>query len=205
MAAKVLYQGHASIRITTDEGKTIYIDPFMGDGYDAPADLILITHGHYDHTQTKLIGKRNAECETITHMEAVKNGVHQTFDLGYVKIESVEAGYNKNHNVKDCVGYILTFSNGATVYISGDTSKTKDMLKMAKRELDYAFLCCDGVYNMDTTEASECAELIGAKHSVPYHMIPARGNGFDQKAAERFKANGRIILKPGDVLELEKK
>ena len=50
--AKLLYMGHASIRITTPEDKVIYIDPFAGDGDDyAPAaDLILETHGHYDHT-----------------------------------------------------------------------------------------------------------------------------------------------------------
>ncbi len=205
MAAKLLYQGHASIRITTAEGKTIYVDPFMGEGYDVPADLILITHGHSDHTQTQLIKTKNPDCETITYKEALKGGEHQSFDLGYVKVEAVEAGYNRNHNVKDCVGYILTFSNGATLYLSGDTSKTKDMEHMAERELDYAFLCCDGVYNMDTKEASECAELIAAKHSIPYHMIPAnKGNGFDREAAENFTANGRIILEPGEELELAK-
>jgi L-ascorbate metabolism protein UlaG (beta-lactamase superfamily) len=204
MAAKLLYQGHASIRITTAEGKTIYVDPFMGEGYDVPADLILITHGHSDHTQTQLIKTKNPDCETITYKEALKGGEHQSFDLGYVKVEAVEAGYNRNHNVKDCVGYILTFSNGATLYLSGDTSKTKDMDHMAERELDYAFLCCDGVYNMDTKEASECAELIGAKHSIPYHMIPAnKGNGFDRKVAESFNANGRIILEPGEELDIE--
>ena len=53
-AAKIYYQGHASMRIDTPEGKTIYVDPFMGDGYDVPADLILMTHGHHDHTQTNI-------------------------------------------------------------------------------------------------------------------------------------------------------
>lgn len=39
--ATLLYQGQASIRIVTDEGKVIYIDPYAEDGYDLPADLIL--------------------------------------------------------------------------------------------------------------------------------------------------------------------
>ncbi len=203
-AATLLYQGHASIRITTAEGKVIYVDPFMGSGYDLPADLILITHGHYDHTQTDLIKTQNTDCVTITQTEALKDGTHQTFDLGYVKVEAVEAGYNKNHDVKSCVGYILTFSNGATLYLSGDTSKTKDMENFAERELDYAFFCCDGVYNMDMSEAIECAKLVGAKHSIPYHMVPANGNdGFDQTVAESFDVENRIILAPGDELTLE--
>ena len=48
-APTLLYQGHASLRIETAEGKTIYIDPFSGEGYEKAADLILMTHDHYDH------------------------------------------------------------------------------------------------------------------------------------------------------------
>ena len=203
-AAVLLYQGHASVRIATPEGKTVYVDPFMGTGYDVPADLILITHGHYDHTQTDLIETKNSGCETITWKEALQGGQHQTFDMGYVRVEAVEAGYNKNHDAGECVGYILTFSNGATLYLSGDTSTTPQMNELADRKLDYAFFCCDGVYNMDVSEAAECALTVGAKHSIPYHMIPANNSdGFDQNVAESFDVPGRIILKPGEELVLE--
>ena len=202
-AAKIYYQGHASMRIDTAEGKTIYVDPFIGDGYDVPADLILMTHGHYDHTQTKLIESQNPGCETISWKEAVVKGEHKTCDLGYVTVEAVEAGYNKNHNVKDCVGYILTFSNGVTLYLSGDTSTTPQMSELADRNLDYAFFCCDGVYNMNVDEAIECAKTVNAKHSIPYHMIPANAGGFDAEVAESFDVEGRIIVRPGEELVLE--
>ncbi len=203
--ATLLFQGHASMRIITAEGKVIYVDPFAGDGYDAPADLILITHGHFDHTQTGLITSKNADCRTITYTEALSGGRHQSFDLGYVNVEAVEAGYNKNHDASECVGYILTFSNGAALYLSGDTSTTPQMEELADRKLDYAFICCDGVYNMDVTEAIECAKTVGARHTIPYHMIPAdKTNNFDQKVAESFEVPGRIILKPGEELVLEK-
>ncbi len=203
-AAKLLYQGHASVRIVTPEGKTIYVDPFAGEGYDVPADLILITHGHFDHTQTKEIRTKNEGCRTITWKESIKGGKHQIFDLGYVKVEAVEAGFNRNHNVKNCVGFILTFSNGATVYLSGDTSTTPQMAELAGRNLDYAFICCDGVYNMDVKEAMECAKTIGAKHTIPYHMIPAdKTHCFDQRVAESFDVPGRIIVKPGEELTIE--
>ena len=202
-AAKLYYQGHASMRIDTPEGKTIYVDPFIGDGYDVPADLILMTHGHYDHTQTKLIETKNEDCETISWKEAVVKGEHKTFEFSYVTVEAVEAGYNKNHNVKDCVGYILTFSNGVTLYLSGDTSTTPQMSELADRNLDYAFFCCDGVYNMNVDEAIECAKTVGAKHSIPYHMIPANEGGFDQEVADSFDVEGRIIVRPGEELVLE--
>ena len=203
-AAKLLYQGHASLRITTPEGKVIYVDPFFGEGYDVPADLLLVTHGHYDHTQDNLIETKNEDCEKITWAEAIVDGEHQTFDLGYVTVETVEAGYNKNHDVNSCVGFILTFSNGATVYLSGDTSTTPRMAELSERALDYAFFCCDGVYNMDMEEAIECAKLVNAKHSIPYHMIPANSGGFDKTVAESFDVEGRIIVEPGDEIELVK-
>ena len=48
-APTLVYQGQASIRIVTAEGKVIYIDPYAGDDYDLAADLILVTHAHFDH------------------------------------------------------------------------------------------------------------------------------------------------------------
>ena len=200
-AATLYYQGHGSVRITTAEGKVIYVDPYMGDGYDLPADLILVTHGHSDHTAVNLIKNQNEGCRTIMYTEALSGGQHQTFDLDYVKVEAVEAGYNKNHNEKECVGYVFTFSNGVTLYLTGDTSTTPQMKELGERNLDYAFFCCDGVYNMDMAEAIECAKLVGAKHSIPYHMAP--GRDFDQSIAETFDVPNRIILKPGEDLVLE--
>ena len=200
-AATLLYQGHASLRITTVEGKTIYVDPYAGDGYDVPADLILITHMHQDHDKVSLIRKKNDDCQTITNKEALADGVYQTFDLGYVKIEAVQAGNNPNHDIKVCVGYILTLSNGKTVYISGDTSQTDQMAELAARNLDYAFFCCDGKYNMDAKEAAACATLVGAKHSLPYHTQV--GKLFNEKIAEKFDVDTRLIVKPGETITLE--
>ena len=204
MAATLLYQGHGSVRIVTGEGKVIYIDPFLGDGYDLPADLILMTHGHYDHTQVDLISTKNEGCSVIKWSDALKDGEYQNYDFGFVSIETVEAGYNKNHNVTECVGFILTFSDGVKTYLSGDTSTTPSMAGFADKKLDYAFLCCDGVYNMDVAEASMCAKAIGAKHTIPYHMEPVKDkSGFDKSVAESFDAPGKIILKPGEELVLE--
>ena len=201
--AKLLYTGHASLRITTAGGKVIYIDPFVGEGYEPAADLILVTHAHFDHNALDKIKNRKEDCRTITWKEALADGKHQSFDLGYVKIEAVEAGYNKNHDVKECVGYILTLSDGVTVYVSGDTSKTQQMPALAEKKLDYAFYCCDGVYNMDLPEAAECAKLVGAKHDIPYHVIAAKdGKYFDRERAEQFDSPNRLVIGEGDEIEL---
>ena len=201
--SSLLYMGHASIRIITPEEKVIYIDPYAGDGYAPAADLILVTHSHFDHTALDKITNRAPDCRTITWKEAIRRGEHQTFDLGYVTVQAVEAGYNRNHNVRDCVGYVLTLSDGVRVYVSGDTSKTDQMPRLADMAINYAFFCCDGVYNMDLAEAAECASLVGAKHNIPYHVIAAGGSVFfDRARAERFQAENRLILDPGEEIAL---
>lgn len=200
-APKLLYMGHASIRIVTGEDKVIYIDPYVGDGYDLPADLILVTHDHYDHSALDKVGERSDDCTVITQKEALSEG---DFDLGYVKVEAVEAGNNQNHSISECVGYVLTFSNGKKVYVSGDTSTTDQMAELADENIDYAFFCCDGVYNMDLEEAAKCAELVKAKHNIPYHIVEAEDpEHFDRERAEQFAAPDKMILEPGDEIAVE--
>ena len=203
--AKLLYMGHASIRITTPEDKVIYIDPYVGDSvdYTPTADLILETHRHPDHIALNKIENRSEDCQIITWKEALEGGAHQSFDLGYAKVEAVEAGYNKNHDVSQCVGYVITLSDGTKVYVSGDTSTTEQMLSLAEQKIDYAFFCCDGIYNMDLEEAAACADLVKAKHNIPYHMTAADSGSFlDRDRAEAFNAENRLIIEEGEEIEL---
>ena len=198
---RLLYQGHGSLRIVTAEGKVIYIDPYAGEGYDLPADLILVSHGHQDHNAMNLIKNRNEGCRVITNTDALVSGEYKTFDLGFAVVEAVQAGNNRNHDIKVCVGWVITLSGGVSVYATGDTSATAQMAELAARDIHYAFIVCDGRYNMDLEEASACAKLIGARHSVPYHMAP--GKLFDRQRAERFDAPNRLILEAGEEIELE--
>ena len=203
-APSLLYMGQASIRIVTEEDRVIYIDPYAGDAYDLPADLILVTHEHFDHNDVDRVTNRSEEYQTITHREAVVNGEHKKFELPYVTVEAVEAGYNRRHDVNECVGYVLTFGNGTSVYVSGDTSTTQQMAEMSEMEIDYAFYCCDGIYNMGLEEAAKCAELVGAKHNIPYHNSTSNtGEMFDRELAEQFDAPNRLIVYPGEVIEIK--
>lgn len=195
---KLLYQGHGSFRLTSDDGVVVYIDPFMGTGYDLPADIILVTHQHEDHNQIDLITQKPG-CTLITNFEALEGGKHNTFSEDGLLIEAVEAGYNQGHTTEDSVGFIITV-DGLKLYFCGDTSKTPQMEKLAERKLDYAFLCADGFYNMNLKEAAECAELIGAKHNVPVHLKP--GELFDREMAEQFDAPNRLIIEPSKEIEL---
>ena len=195
---KLFYQGHGSFRLTSDDGAVIFIDPYIGEGYDVPADIILITHQHSDHNQVGLITQKPG-CKIISNVEALSGGKHNTFTLEGVKIEAVEAGYNQNHAPDNSVGFIVAI-DGLKLYFSGDTSRTPQMETFAARKLDYAFLCGDGYYNMGLEEAAECAELIGARNNVPVHLKP--GELFDRELAERFNGPNRLIIEAGEEVDL---
>lgn len=196
--AKLFYQGHGSLRFQTDGGTVIYLDPYVGEGYDLPADLILVTHGHHDHNAVELPAKK-ADCRIITNAEALIDGAYQRFSVKDVEVEAVPA-YNDHHDAAECVGYLLRF-DGLCVYASGDTSTTDWMKKSAPGiKIDYAFYPIDGIYNMDPVEASGCAAVVGARHNIPIHMKP--GGLFDRVMAERFAAGGRMIVEPGESVVL---
>lgn len=201
---RLLYQGQASIRITTQDGKVIYIDPYAGEGYDLPADLILMTHSHFDHCDTDRIQSRNPDCRIVSWKEALSHGRHNSFDFEFVRVQSVEAGGNPLHSRLRCVGYVLEIpcrGRSIRVYVSGDTSRVPQMKQLASLHIDYAFFCCDGVFNMGLKEAAECAAMIGAKHNIPYHMSARQT--FDRKIAEQFPAPSRLIIEAGEEIELE--
>lgn len=195
--ARLLYQGHGSFRIVTDDKTVIYVDPYAGSGYDMPADIILVTHQHGDHNQIQEPAKKD-KCVIIQNYDALQNGVYKDFDIKGIKIQAMPA-YNKNHDKSQCVGYILTV-DGMKIYASGDTSTTEEMKGFPALHIDYALLPMDGVYNMDPAEASRCAELIGAKHAIPIHMSP--GELFNEQKAAMFTARNRLIVKAGEEIEL---
>lgn len=195
---KLLYQGHGSFRLTSNNGIVIFIDPYIGEGYDLPGDIILVTHQHPDHNQVELITQKPG-CVVISNVEALAGGKHNTFNTHGIEIEAVEAGYNKGHSPEECVGFIITI-DGLKLYFSGDTSTTPQMATFAARALDYAFLCGDGFYNMNLEEAAKCAEVIGAKHNVPVHLKP--GELFDREMAEQFAGPNRLIIEAGIEREL---
>lgn len=195
--AYLLYQGHGSLRLTTDSGKVIYIDPFAGDGYEKPADLILVTHQHHDHNCIDLPAK-NSGCVIWQSFDALKDGKYQTLTLDYATVEAVQA-YNHHHSKAECVGYIVS-TDGISIYFAGDTAETEQMKQMPKRKLDYAVLPMDSTYTMDIDETIHCASLIKAKHTIPVHMSP--GKLFDMERAKKFTADGALIMQPGEQIKL---
>ena len=97
------------------------------------------------------------------------------------------------------MGYLIE-ADGICLYAAGDTSTTDAMPELASKTLDYALLPCDGIYNMDIAEAIHCADLIGAKHTIPIHVKP--GALYDSARARQFTHPSALYVKPGEEILL---
>ena len=195
--AKLLYQGHASLRIKLENGKVIYVDPYAGEGYDLPADLVLITHEHYDHNAINLIALQPRTI-VIRAKDALSNGVYQSFSYFGVSIQAVPA-CNKNHDINECVGFVLEIE-GKKIYVAGDTDFTPEMKEIGEKGIDYCFLPIDGIYNMGPEEATRCATIIHPKHLIPYHMHP--GMLFDIKQDMKVSYPDSMLVRAGEEINL---
>lgn len=176
---EVLY--HSSIRINKE--KTIYIDPFKIDRNYNDADIVFITHDHYDHYSEEDIYKVINENTTIIIPEELltkllKKGINKNaiitvepnekYVVQGIKFETIPA-YNTNktfHPKKNgWVGYIIII-NGIRYYIAGDTDITEENKKV---KCDVAFVPVGGTYTMDFKEAANLINEIKPKIAIPIH------------------------------------
>ena len=192
----ITFIGHASLKIETSNGTVIYVDPNYEGDYSAPADYILVTHGHGDHLPRPEVTLKETG-KSIYYTEALHDGIYEAYDDGNVCIEAVPAGGNPNHDIAVCVGYLIT-ADGYTIYHAGDTSKIDAMGDLANRAIDYAFFPIDGVYNMDAVEATEAAKLVNAKYNIPIHALDDNHTG----KADAFTPDGKITLQNGESIVL---
>ena len=128
--AEILYQGHASFRIITNSKLVIYVDPYAGEGYDIPADVLCVTHRHFDHYTEGLVPLK-PDCTIITNEEAYTDGEYNAWEINDVVIEAVPA-YNHHHPRGTGVGYVMQF-DGRTVYFPGDTGITEEMKELTQQ------------------------------------------------------------------------
>lgn len=201
--------GHDSFRIE-GSGMVIYIDPWqIPDG--PAADLILITHDHYDHCSPEGVVRIQTPHTVIMTVEAAAKKLSGTVrvvqagerrEVGEVMVETVPA-YNINKfrepglvfhpRGAGLVGYVLTVDE-RRIYHTGDTDLIPEM---ADIRCDIALLPVSGTYVMTAAEAAEAARLIRPKLAIPMHY--GRGIGSDADARQ-FEAACPVPVK---VLPLE--
>ena len=186
----------SSIRMELD--KTIYFDPYKIDEERHDADIIFITHEHYDHFSEEDIIKVKSDNTKIVLTEdiyerALKLGFKETnimivkpnnkYAIENIKFDTILSyNVNKQFHPKDnnWVGYILEINN-LKYYIAGDTDITEENKKV---KCEVAFLPVGGTYTMTSEEAANLANIIEPKIVVPIHYEILVGT---RKDAEKFK------------------
>ncbi len=177
----ITFFGHSSFRLDIN-GKSIYIDPWskLADFAHQPkADLILLTHEHYDHLDTTAISNlSNTETQlycTASIQKMINKGlIMKNGDIKMwngIKIEAVPA-YNLTPNKEEFHpksrdnGYILTIGD-KRFYIAGDSENTPEM--KAVKNIDVAFLPMNQPYTMTPEQLADAAAAIHPKILYPYH------------------------------------
>ncbi len=187
---------HSCIKFKND--KTIYVDPFrIKEAYN-DADIIFVTHSHYDHFSQEDINKVKKDNTKIIitkdlEQDVLKLGfkkenillveVNKEYIIENMKVQTIPAyNINKQFHKKDngWVGYII-YINGVSYYIAGDTDITAENRNV---KCDVAFVPIGGTYTMDFKEAAELVNIIKPKIVVPIHYGEIVGSRQD---AEEFK------------------
>jgi len=189
MVKKIYWLGHDGFRIET--AKIIYIDPYQISGGPA-ADIILISHEHFDHCSpedvekiqkqdTVIVTEKDSSKKLKGDIRVVKPG--DRVEIGDIKIEAVPA-YNTDkdfHPKKNqWLGFILEVE-GIRIYHAGDTDRIPEMKSF---NVDIALLPVSGTYVMTADQAVEAALDINPKIAIPMHYGAIVG---DRSDAERFR------------------
>jgi|TARA_B100000315_G_scaffold12218_1_gene11678 L-ascorbate metabolism protein UlaG (beta-lactamase superfamily) len=185
-AKKIVWLGHDCFRIDGD--KIVYFDPYqISPG--TKADLILVTHEHFDHCspgdiakiqkpETVIVTEKDAAKKLEGNVKVVRPG--QTIDVDEIKIEAVPA-YNtdKTFHPKEngWLGFIVDME-GVRIYHAGDTDFIPEMNQF---EVDIALLPVSGTYVMTAVDAMEAALAIRPKLAIPMHYGAIVGGGQDAK------------------------
>ncbi|MCS7130744.1 MAG: MBL fold metallo-hydrolase [Archaeoglobaceae archaeon] len=195
---EITWLKHAGFKLKGS--KVVYIDPYeVPEGHEK-ADLILVTHDHFDHLDMKSIRNLAKKDTMVVHpkecsvkgFESLALSANQTKKVKDVEITALPA-YNtdKPFHKSGGLGYIVNL-DGVKIYHAGDTDRIPEMRGIT---VDIALLPAGGTYTMDLNEAIKAAQEIKAEVYIPMHYgaIPnTKANPADFKA----KVPKALILEP---------
>lgn len=202
MVDAIHWLGHDCFKIASDI--IIYTDPYNIKKQDK-ADIILITHEHFDHCspddikkiQTKdtvIIAPSDCASKLTGTVKTIKTG--ETLSLKGIAIQAVPA-YNTNKQFhtknKGWVGYIITVK-GVRIYLAGDTDYIPEMNSL--KNIDIALLPVSGTYVMTAEEAAQAVTAIQPKIAIPMHYGAIVGTVADAKKFEKLlKGKVEVVIK----------
>ncbi len=231
MPLSITWLGHATFVLKTPGGKRVLFDPWITGNPSAPPDarkligdldLILVTHGHSDHTGDAVAIGRSSKAQVVAPFELSlwlqKKGLQNVTGMNPggtlhalgLSITMVPAFHSSSVEEDGAIvylgvatGYVVRFEDGLTIYYSGDTSIFGDMRLIGEMyQPQIAFLPIGDFYTMGPEQAAKASELLGVKQIVPMHYgtFPAL-TGTPAKLRELVAPRGVQVLelKPGET------
>lgn len=193
--------GHASFKLIAGE-RVVYIDPWRVKKDEA--DLVLITHPHFDHLSPddvrKVQKKETLVVVTVDSASRLKGNVRivkpgDKIEIGDLVIEAIPAyniGKSYHPRANSWVGFIITLG-GKRIYHAGDTDAIPEMKKLS---VDVALLPIGGTYTMTAEEAAGIANEFKPKVVVPMHWGTIVGSEMDAKRFKGLFKGETSILRP---------
>ena len=204
MISNIVWLGHDGFRV--DGSKSIYFDPYQITS-GKPADLVLVTHEHFDHcspedvakvqgTDTIIVTEKDAAAKLTGDVRIMSPGEELTIDD--ITIESVPA-YNVDKSFhpkgKGWLGFVVEI-DCVRIYHAGDTDYIPEMNGL---KTDIALLPVSGTYVMTASEAIEAALAINPQIAIPMHYGAIVGETSDAdtfKSALEGKIEVVVLSKP---------
>jgi L-ascorbate metabolism protein UlaG (beta-lactamase superfamily) len=229
-ALSITWLGHATFLLQSPGGKKILFDPWVTGNPTSPEsakklgqlDLILITHGHSDHTGDAVSIGRSSGAQIVAPYEVsvwlqqkgLKSvtGMNPGGTLKVLGLQVTMVPAMHSSSVEEdgriiylgvATGYVITFEDGLTIYYSGDTSIFGDMRLIGEMyRPSIAFLPIGDLYTMGPEQAAKACDLLGVKQVVPMHYgtFPAL-TGTPERLRELVTPRGVQVLelKPGET------
>jgi L-ascorbate metabolism protein UlaG (beta-lactamase superfamily) len=229
----ITWLGHGTFLLTMQSGETILIDPWLEGnpkfpvGFQIPRlDVMLITHGHFDHISSALPLLKQFTPQVIANHEIAtwlaskgaanvcgmnKGGCQQAGPLRVTMTQALHSSSIDDNGTPICggepAGYVLHLPTGKNAYFAGDTSVFSDMelyRRLYRPEL--AFLPIGDLYTMGPEQAALACKLLQPRTVIPMHFgtFPALV-GTPEQLAALVEASGTRVwtLEPGRTVRWE--
>ena len=212
MTVKLTWLGHTTIILKGTS--TVAIDPWKVSDVSVKADVIIVSHSHYDHlsvddARTVALADAAIVAPADCRAQLPSCGDFFTLEIGApvevkgVKIEAVPA-YNltKQFHPKASgwCGAVVTL-DGKRIYYAGDTDFVPEMKDLM--QIDVAFVPVGGTYTMDWRQAAEAVNAFRPQLAVPYHWGDIVGSVEDARKFAKHAYGEVRVLAPGESVEID--
>jgi len=197
--ASLTWLGHASFLLVSDEGKRIYIDPFLNGNPKTPesekqpsaVDIIAVTHGHGDHVgDTVALSKAFPQAQIVAQVELKawlgtqgarvddehplginKGGTQEIDGIHFTLVNAFHSSSSDDGAYTgEACGFVIRLEGGRAIYFAGDTCVFGDMELIRRLYApDYAVLPIGDNFTMGPREAALALELLGNPPCIPCH------------------------------------